>query len=426
MNVLIFGGTGLLGSAAAQIFIDRGHHVKTIALPPLPEGAPIPKEMEIEFGNFLELSDEQLEAAMTGMDAFVYAAGVDERVEFPAPVYDAYKKYNIDPVDRCLAMAKKCGVKRCVVLGSYFSWLAKTHPEMDLCAKHPYIRSRIDQEKVAAKYADENMGVGVLELPYIFGTQPGRRPVWVILIEQLQRFEKLPFTMYPAGGTAMLTVRQVGECIVGAAEQVQGFRAYGISCYNMHWREFLKIVYRAMDGIQDRKIVDVPKWTFQAFGLHMRKEYAKRNVQSGIDPVGLADIMGMDLFIPTDDTKELGCTPDDIEAAIFDSIALSKASFEGKAKLLEMKGEYSYITKVSAPEYSGALFYAFNEIKRQPFGCRFFYNDILDMVFQVRQNQRIDLAVIVFAQGVILTVKPVVCPLNAIQGSGLVGLNRLF
>ena len=118
MNVLIFGGTGLLGSAAAQIFIDRGHKVKTIALPPLPEGAPIPKEMDIEFGNFLELSDEELEKAMTGMDAFVYAAGVDERVEFPHPVYDAYKKYNIDPTDRCLKMAKKCGVKRCVVLGS--------------------------------------------------------------------------------------------------------------------------------------------------------------------------------------------------------------------------------------------------------------------------------------------------------------------
>ena len=66
MNVLIFGGTGLLGSAAAQIFIDRGHKVKTIALPPLPEGAPIPKEMDIEFGNFLELTDEELEKAMTG------------------------------------------------------------------------------------------------------------------------------------------------------------------------------------------------------------------------------------------------------------------------------------------------------------------------------------------------------------------------
>lgn len=205
MNVLIFGGTGLLGSAAAQIFIDRGHKVKTIALPPLPEGAPIPKEMDIEFGNFLELSDEELEKAMTGMDAFVYAAGVDERVEFPHPVYDAYKKYNINPTDRFLKMAKKCGVKRCVVLGSYFAWLAKERPDMKLCEKHTYIRSRVEQEEVAFKYADDDMGVAVLELPYIFGTQPGRRPVWVILIEQLQRFKKMPFTMYPKGGTAMLT-----------------------------------------------------------------------------------------------------------------------------------------------------------------------------------------------------------------------------
>lgn len=127
---------------------------------------------------------------MTGMDAFVYAAGVDERVEFPHPVYDAYKKYNINPTDRFLKMAKKCGVKRCVVLGSYFAWLAKERPDMQLCDKHPYIRSRVEQEEVAFKYADDDMGVAVLELPYIFGTQPGRRPVWVILIEQLQRFEK--------------------------------------------------------------------------------------------------------------------------------------------------------------------------------------------------------------------------------------------
>ncbi len=339
MNVFIFGGTGLLGSAAAQIFIDRGHSVKTVALPPLPEGAPIPEEMEIEFVNFNELSDEDIEKRFTGIDAFVYAAGVDERVEFPAPVYDAYKKFNIDPVDRCLRIAKKCGVKRCVVLGSYFAWLAKERPDMRLTEKHPYIRSRIDQEEVAFKYADDDMGVAVLELPYIFGTQPGRKPVWVILIEQLQRFEKMPATFYPAGGTAMLTVRQVGEAIVGAAEQVKGARAYGISCYNLTWRQFLKIVYRAMDGIEDRKIVDVPKFMFQSFGLLMRKDYKKRGIESGIDPVGLADIMGMNLFIPTDDTKELGCTPDDIEAAIFDSIALSKAAFEGKQQLLDMKGE---------------------------------------------------------------------------------------
>ena len=51
MIVFMIGGTGLLGSAAAQLFIDRGHEVRTVALPPLPQGAPIPQEMEILFPN---------------------------------------------------------------------------------------------------------------------------------------------------------------------------------------------------------------------------------------------------------------------------------------------------------------------------------------------------------------------------------------
>ena len=340
MNVLIFGGTGLLGSAAAQIFIDRGHKVKTIALPPLPEGAPIPKEMDIEFGNFLELSDEELEKAMTGMDAFVYAAGVDERVEFPHPVYEAYKKYNINPTDRCLKMAKKCGVKRCVVLGSYFAWLAKERPDMQLCEKHPYIRSRVEQEEVAFKYADDDMGVAVLELPYIFGTQPGRRPVWVILIEQLQRFKKMPFTMYPKGGTAMLTCRQVGQAIAGAAvREKAGFEAIPVAMYNMKWDKFLKIVYEARGMGPDRKIVGVQPWMMKLGMIGIAKDYKKRGIESGMDPFNLPDIMNLDLFINNQYTKELGVQEDDIEAAITDSIRVSQASYDGKVKLLEMKGE---------------------------------------------------------------------------------------
>ena len=347
MNILMIGGTGLLGSAAAQIFIDKGHKVKTLSLPPIPVGANLPKEMEIILQDANKLSDDEMLEIMKDSDIFVFATGVDERIEFSAPVYDAYYKYNIAPLERFLPLAKKAGMKGTVVCGSYFAWLAKNRPDMKLCDKHPYIKSRVEQENVCKKYSDKDFQVGVLELPYIFGTQPGRKPVWVILIEQLQRFEKMPFTMYPAGGTAMLTVRQVGQAIVGAAEQAieavksnnGKFRAYGISCYNMTWRAFLKIVYRAMSGIPNRKIVDVPKSAFKAFGLVMRKDYKDRNVDAGIDPVGLADIMGMNLFIPTDDCKELGCTNDDIEKAIFDSIQLSKEAFEGKAELVDMKGE---------------------------------------------------------------------------------------
>lgn len=337
MKVFMIGGTGLLGSAAAAEFIKRGHYVKSVALPPLPKGAPIPEEMELVFGNYLELSDDELVGMMTGCDCFVFAAGVDERVEFPAPVYEAYRKYNIEPVRHLLTIAKQVGIKKSVILGSYFAYFAKEFPEMELTKKHHYIRSRIEQEEVALSFAkDGEMDVAVLELPYIFGTQPGRKPVWVILIEQLTNMGKT--TMYPKGGTAMVTVRQVGEAIVGAAEKNVGGNAYPIGYYNLTWDEFLRIVHKAM-GQPNRKIIHIAKWMFKAFGVYMMNEYKKRNVESGINAVYLADIMCMNTFINKKWSVSLGVQEDDIESAIFDSVKLSVDAFTGKQKLLEMKGE---------------------------------------------------------------------------------------
>ena len=339
MKVFMIGGTGLLGCEAARIFLERGHAVKSVALPPLPEGAPIPEAMELEFCNIYEKTDEEIKAMMQGYDCFVFAAGIDERVEFPAPVYDAYYKYNIAPLKRILPLCKEVGMKNAVILGSYFAYLAKERPDMKLTEKHPYIRSRIDQEEVAFSFADENFDVAVLELPYIFGTQPGRKPVWVILIEQIKRMDKLPFTMYPGGGTAMLTVRQVGEVIVGAAEKSKGAKAWPISMYNLTWKEFLKIVYAARGMGDNRKVISVAPWMMRMGLGGVKKEYAAKGIESGIDIDGLADIMAINLFIDRKYSVELGATEDDIKSAITDSIKVSQAVYDGTAKLLEMKGE---------------------------------------------------------------------------------------
>ena len=339
MKVFMIGGTGLLGSEAARIFIERGHQVKSVALPPLPQGAPIPEEMELEFCNIYEKTDEEIKEMMKGCDCFVFAAGIDERVEFPAPVYDAYYKYNIAPLKRLLPICKEIGMKNAVILGSYFAYLAKERPDMKLTEKHHYIRSRIDQEEVAFSYADENFDVAVLELPYIFGTQPGRKPVWVILIEQIKVMDKLPFTMYPGGGTAMLTVRQVGEVIVGAAEKSKGAKAWPISMYNMTWKQFLKIVYAARGMGNNRKIISVAPWMMRMGLGGVKKEYAAKGIESGIDVDGLADIMDINLFIDPKYSIELGATEDDIDSAITDSIKVSQASYDGTVELLEMKGE---------------------------------------------------------------------------------------
>lgn len=339
MNVFMIGATGLLGAAAAEIFLERGHSVTGVALPPLPQGAPIPRDMKLELCNLYTKTDDEIRDMLRGHDCFVFAAGIDERVEFPAPVYDAYDKYNIQPLKRILPLCKEAGVKKAVILGSYFSYLHKERPDMGLTQKHPYIRSRVDQENVAFSFADDSFDVAVLELPYIFGTQPGRKPVWVILIEQLKRMDSMPFTMYPAGGTAMLTVRQVGQVIVGAAEKSTGAKAWPIGMYNMTWKEFLKIVYEARGMGSNRKIISIPPWVMKLGVVSEAKKYAQRNVESGLDVLQLPYIMDVNLFIPASFAKELGATEDDIRSAIFDSIQVSQAAYDGSVTLLEMKSE---------------------------------------------------------------------------------------
>lgn len=340
MNVFMIGGTGLLGCEAAKQLIAHGHKVTSVALPPLPEGAPIPKEMEIIFGDINKRSDEEVEEMLKGNDVFIFAAGVDERVEFPAPVEDYYYKFNITPLKRMLPMCKKAGVKNAVVLGSYFSWLSKKYPEKGFQKKNKYFAARLQQEEVCRGFCDDDFSVKVLELPYIFGTQPGRRPVWTILIEQLKGMDKLPFTLYPKGGTSMLTCRQVGEVICGAAERtVKGFEAFPIGMYNMKWDKFLKIVYAARGMGADRKIVGVAPWMMKMGMFSIVKDYKKRGIDSGMDPFNLADIMDIDIFYSNKYAKELGATEDDINAAITDSIKVSVEAEAGRVKLLEMKGE---------------------------------------------------------------------------------------
>ena len=81
MKICMIGGTGLLGSQGAAELISRGHEVKAIALPPLPQGAVLPPEMEISYGNYLEMNDDEVKKMFEGCEGFVFAAGVDERVE---------------------------------------------------------------------------------------------------------------------------------------------------------------------------------------------------------------------------------------------------------------------------------------------------------------------------------------------------------
>ena len=337
MKVFMIGGTGLLGSEAARQLLARGHAVSAIALPPLPEGAALPEGMEIAFGNYLEMTDEELRARFAGCEGFVFAAGVDERVEGPAPIYALYERYNITPLARLLRIAKACGVRHAAVCGSYFSYFAKIWPEKALCAWHPYIRSRIDQEAMALAFADGDFDVAILELPYIFGAQPGRRPVWVFLVELIRSMKRI--TLFPKGGTAMVTVRQVGEAIAGALEQNRGGNCYPIGYDNLTWPELLKIVHKYM-GCPDKRILTVPDWMYALGCRGLMRAQARAGHEGGLHLVRFADVMCREAFIDRSlGCDRLGVTPDDIDAAIGASIELCLQILDGNAAAVAMKGE---------------------------------------------------------------------------------------
>jgi hypothetical protein len=109
--------------------------------------------------------------------------------------------------------------------------------------------------------------------------------------------------------------------------------------YNMDWKRFLKIVYAARGMGNNRKIISIPPWMMRMGLGGVKKEYAAKGIESGIDVDGLADIMDINLYMDTKYSIELGATEDDIEAAITDSIKVSQAAYDGTVKLLEMKGE---------------------------------------------------------------------------------------
>lgn len=337
MKIFMIGGTGLLGSEAARILIEKGHEVTSIALPPLPSGASIPPKLKIEFNDYLKMSDDELRRAFKGCDGFVFAAGVDERLEGPPPIYEMFVKYNNDPLKRILNIAKESGVKHCVILGSYFSYFHKVRPQLELTKWHPYIRSRIEQELLALSFADDNFNVAILELPYIFGTQKGRKPVWVFLVEMLLDMKKATF--YPGGGTTMVTIRQVGEAVLGALEKNKGGVCYPIGYYNLKWKEMLSIFNKYM-GVPDKKIITIPKWLFKMSTKKMVKDQKKKNIEGGLYLPEFVKMQCSNQFID----KSLGCdilgvTDDDIEKAIGESVLLSLEVINKKTEVIEMKGE---------------------------------------------------------------------------------------
>jgi dihydroflavonol-4-reductase len=312
MNVLIIGGTGFLGYHAVKELTKRGHQTSILALPPLPAGGIFPVETKILLADLSTLSDEDVLKLLRGQDAVVYAAGADDRITPKAPAYPFFFKQNVEATKRLVALARQAGVKKAVILGSYFVHFDRIWPKLKLKEHHPYIRSRVEQEKAAFEAGGKDMSVCILELPYIFGSMPGRKPIWKPLIAYIR---SMPVIFYTHGGTNCIAVGRIGEAISGAVEKGKAGESYVIGDENLTWVEMLQKINRLLG--REKPIISLPNWLAIVAGAFIKLLHYFQGREGGLDPIALIKLQtSMTFFDPAQSMEDLGYQSGGLDEAL--------------------------------------------------------------------------------------------------------------
>lgn len=282
-HVFIAGGTGFLGYYAGLEFLSRGIKVDTVALPnEIDVTGWFPKEISLSFGNLFEMSDEELLSLFSKCeyDAVVYALGPDDRFVPQGKAYPFFYEKLVTNANRILAAAKKVGIKRAVVLNSYFSYFDRLY-KGKLSKRHPYIRARVNQEDELSKLGEDGtFDVMFLELPYIFGTMPQRTPLWKDYF--LKHFDHSKAVFFPmCGGTTALDVKDVARAIMAATINGENNAKYQIGEMNITFKNMIKIMLAAK-GTPKPYVPVLP--IFAALGAgKIDAQIKKEGKESGLD-----------------------------------------------------------------------------------------------------------------------------------------------
>lgn len=315
---MIVGGTGFLGYHALLEAHKRGHSVNALAIDDVELGDWYPKQVDLQYGDVFELSEEDLRSRFAGHDAMVYAVGPDDRITPPAPAYEFFHTRLVDAVEKVMIAARKAGIKKCVVLNSYFAYFDRTWPEKELTKHHPYIRCRVEQAKQVIDAGGDKMSVMLLELPYIFGSMPNRMPLWKDVL--LDRYMKGRIIFFPKGGTNMIAVVHVGEAIIGALENGEHGERYLVGDENHTFNEMLEMMMSAIG--ERKKIINIPRSLAVLAGSMIEKQWKKKGLEGGLEAKYLMrDIITDYLYFdPSDSVKKLGYKRGGLKEAIADTM----------------------------------------------------------------------------------------------------------
>ena len=318
MQVLVIGGTGFIGVHIVQRLLQHGHSVSLLCRNPASAREKFDDGVSYIEGDLNFFRDLPFKQLFSGIDAVIYAAGLDERTETVGDPYTFFYKENVTSCVNFLEKAKSYGVNKAIVLGSVFSHLDQQHPQLKLQQHHPYIRSRTAQRDHALAISDSRFQVNIAEIPYVFGTTPGSSAVAKRLINYVRVATPL---LSIEGGANAISVQSLAQGIVGMMEHVSDSCAIPIGDENLSWIELTEAISQRVND--DNKPIHLIKSNLLSdltvVGAHLQDVMG---VKSGLDHHHIAELIRLQGYIDTKPIKQrLHYEGGDLQQAFDETVA---------------------------------------------------------------------------------------------------------
>ncbi|MBA1277549.1 NAD-dependent epimerase/dehydratase family protein [Stutzerimonas stutzeri] len=249
MNVLVVGGSGLLGGHAALYLQQQGWNA-TIAsrnAPTAPSLAALPFVA-------LDYTSKKLDASLLqGFDALLFCAGHDIRhVDMAGDLAAQWHANNSLAIPNFFAQARDTGIRRAVMLGSFYPQIA---PE--LIDSNPYVRSRHESCMGVRALNTPQFEVMSVNAPFMVGHVPGLPNA---MFEAYTRYamgqlEGIP-PFGPKGGTNFMSVQSLSEALYNALVRGEPGKAYLVGDENLSFTEYFQLFFDAAGNRQQLPELD--------------------------------------------------------------------------------------------------------------------------------------------------------------------------
>lgn len=300
-SVLVIGGSGFIGYHIVHALLREGFRVSVLTRNPDPHRSLFPATVGWVRGDIDSLSVDAWVELLKPFQQLVFAAGADERAEPKGDARTFFQKANVESCEKIFRAAQQTSITHAALLSSVFLQVHYQHPELKLDEHHPYIRSRVEQHRIAELLATDHFILTTLQIPWVFGTAPHLPSQWNRLINYVRSATPL---MACRGGINVVAVQSVAEAVVGALRYPTHSSRQSIGDLNMSYQQLVETLclHTQRQSPQVRLMNERFFHELMQAGGLFRKLF---NIPAGLDISFLPDLLMRDIHVDNRESQTL-------------------------------------------------------------------------------------------------------------------------